>query len=151
MKIKRGLYKRVFIFKNFVVKTPIDFNGVKAILSEQYGYITVDKDKRHMLLKIYFIPLIPLSIQRKVDICLDSDWDKIREEFSFNNCKRYEVFTDLKPNNFGYYKGKLVKIDYDFIYYWYNKKVDIFGLDIKNIEMKLYKCLWKKLKEFFNK
>lgn len=46
MEVKRGLYKRVFIFKNFVVKTPIDFNGVKAILSEQYGYITVDKDKK---------------------------------------------------------------------------------------------------------
>lgn len=146
MIIKSGLYKNVFIFKNIAIKLPRGIKGIWAILSEQYGYMTVDKDKKGLLLRIYFIPFIPINIQKKIKVCSDCDLQAIQEKFGNMSYKRFEVFTDIKSDNFGWYNGNIVKIDYDFIWYWYNVKVRLFGFDEKNIDMKLHICIWKKLK-----
>lgn len=135
MEIKHGLYKKVFILNNIVIKIPTGFSGIMAMLSEQYGYLTVESNLRHLLLPIYFIPLIPIHIQNKVEICDNFDLKTIKHKFlhlSKNYDIRYEVFTDIKPNNFGWHNNKIVKIDYDFNYYFDNFMIDI-KLKIKEI------------------
>lgn len=125
MQIKVGLYKRVFIFNKIVIKVPRIKQGIGAILSEQYGYIKTPKKYKQYLLPIYFIPFIPITIQRKVEICSDDMLDIICDKFLkiIGEGVSSEIFYDIKPCNFGYYKGDIVKIDYDFIYYIHNYKI----------------------------
>lgn len=93
-KIKKeiGLHKIVIVFQLFVIKIP--------------------KNYRYLLLKYYFIPLVPIMFQKKVEICNNNDIEKINCIYNKDMIK-YKCFKDKKPNNFGKINNKIIKIDYD--------------------------------------
>ena len=150
-----GLHKHCIILDKYVIKFPKSILKITDIYSEQYGYITCGKRFRKYLCPSYFIPFIPIIIQPKANV-LNTSNDKeyyhlkrLCWRITENQIGKFGVFTDSKPNNFGYYKGKLVKIDFGFDYYWYNFKIDIFGYNPKeNIENSLRKHIILKIKKF---
>ncbi len=113
-KIKKeiGLHKIVIVFQLFVIKIPKNYKCIIDVLSEQYNYFRCPKNYRHLLLKYYFIPLVPIMFQKKVEICNNNDIEKINCIYNKDMIK-YKCFKDKKPNNFGKINNKIIKIDYD--------------------------------------
>lgn len=128
MKIGCGLYKKVFIFKHIVIKVPkINkniLNNIWAVLSCQLCYIICYKEMRSMMIPTYFIPFVPIIIQKRAntDKVVEDDIDYF---YSLKKEKYYFLFSDLKVENLGYYKDKLVKIDLDWTFWLYNLMIDI--------------------------
>ena len=138
MKIDFGSRKKVFIFKHFVIKIPRTVHTIDAVYWEQINYIFSCKKVRKLLLPSYFIPFIPITIQRRVNVS-----KRVRDVRSFVkkirknrlSMRDYEVLHDIQPLNLGWYKGTLYKIDYDAEYRLYNLYCNIKS-KIKNFYLK---------------
>lgn len=121
MKVNIGLYKYVFKVGNYVVKIPRNIRGIFSILSEQFGYVFCGKRLRKYICPTYFIPLIPISIQPYLEIVEydDNKFSRISKQYKrLINTNTYfnYMFQDIKPNNFGKYNNRIVKIDYGINY-----------------------------------
>jgi len=136
-----GMYKTVYIFNKFVIKTPRfhEYNIIEilwdfvAIYTEQYNWTYSSKKEKKLLCPTYYITLIPISIQPKVRIINEKSKD-ISLEFINRLINELNIdlendilgkWSDINENNLGYYKGEIVKIDYEFIYYIHNFFIDL--------------------------
>lgn len=110
----------MFIFKNIVVKTPLNIKGCLANMNEIYNWHKY-KEFRKYLCPIICHDLLGVIIFMK----------RVQPVYSFNNYDmsfinyRHPIFNDIKENNFGLLSEKLVKIDYGNDYWLYNVWIDI--------------------------
>lgn len=145
-----GSHKRCFKISKYVVKVPRSVKDIGNMWSEQYCYLFCGRKLRKLLCPTYFIPIIPVNIQPYVKICTYGEVFKhIKRKYNrlLDRNIRFgiHIFLDIKPSNFGKYRGKVVKIDYGSSCWWYNFKVAIFGYQTNNIDMDLIKCIKNKL------
>ena len=129
--IKRnGLFKNVYVFKNFVVKTPRLFKwwSIHAMYCEQLNYVITKPKIKKYLLRIWFVPFVPISIQRRARVVTKKKHmlQFIQElEKDGIDIITHEVLHDMKPDNLGRVDGKIYKIDFDGIYILHNIKCHI--------------------------
>lgn len=115
MKIEKGVTRIVFVFKNFVVKIP-NFsvqhnhflNGCLANWQERhYWKAWVGTDLRDMVAPTLFCSWFGLFQIQSRAIVLSNDFETPNKFEWFR-----DVCSDIKPSNFGYYKDRIVCIDY---------------------------------------
>ena len=115
MKIIKGTTRIVFIFKNFVIKIPngtyshLNFlNGCYANWSEWQFCKNFEDHELYQRVapSLFCIYFGLLQIQQKCDLLnrelTDEELDYFREVRG----------GESKPNNFGFYKGRIVCLDY---------------------------------------
>ena len=120
MKVKLGATRKVFIFKNFVVKVPnaheyrLFLNGILGNLQEK----AFSKMGRYDLAKVKFCDILGLVLimerAQMVDVenvDYENFKDKLEEIYKDDDMKEF-MLSDAKPSNWGYIKERLVKIDY---------------------------------------
>lgn len=115
--IKNGVTRTVFIFKNFVIKIPT----LKTHSNFLEGCIANWKERKYtkafecipnhdFALSIapswYCFPFGLLLIQAKVN-----KLDRELQEEEYKKFSDYKM--DMNKNNFGYYKGRIVSVDYN--------------------------------------
>jgi hypothetical protein len=116
MKIaKTGVTRTVFIFKNFVVKIPNTRHswhnficGINANINENnsWKYNSFYPEKISLLCPIIWASWGGwIVIMKRAEVCPNET------DINYDIWQR-NGFWDNKPENFGWYKGKLVKIDY---------------------------------------
>lgn len=115
---RNGVTRLVFVFEKFVVKIP-NFScqhdhfliGCVANWSERKQWKhwrKVKSQRTEMLCPTIFCSWFGLiQIQRRVKILSDDSFLTPRQVDSFK-----DITTDIKPQNFGFYKGRLVCVDY---------------------------------------
>lgn len=119
MKIKKGATRIVFVFNGFVVKIPnflVQHDhfliGCCANWSERktcrqfrgWGGMAV----KHRVIPTWFCSWFGLfQIQAKASVLKNDAFLNDYEKAFFK-----KITSDIKPPNFGYYKGRLVCIDY---------------------------------------
>lgn len=119
MDICLGATRRVFVFKNFVVKVPniqeyrLFLHGILANIQEN----TFSKIGRSDLAKVKFCSKFGfiLIMERANIISNEVDasdfFDMINQKYKDDYMKDFMI-SDLKSSNWGYVNGQLVKIDY---------------------------------------
>jgi len=135
-----GLYKTVFVFDKFVIKVPRlyknlmdSIRSVFACYTEIYNGIFSKKEEKKYLLPLYSPIILPVIIQPKVKVLEDTSISIMANDLAHDFCIRTESefgescgkFGDIKADNLGYWKGRLVKIDYDSIYCIHNLIISI--------------------------
>jgi hypothetical protein len=133
--IEYGLYKKVFIFNNFVIKVPRirkslsdSILSILELYTEKWFYIISTKKEKQYLLPNIFIPILPINIMPKVEVLQVDDFELSQKFYQdivneFGNA--HYKFSDIKPENLGKYKGKIVKIDYGFPYIFHNILIEL--------------------------
>lgn len=126
MIIRRGLYRRVLVFNTYVLKLPRNLKGWLTNINEIYRFYRYKK-YNHLLCPIlfhdifgFFIVMPRVLIYTETDI----DEDVIQENF-IQYPDINVLYDDSHIENFGIYKGSLVKIDYGVSYWIYNTIIDI--------------------------
>lgn len=119
MEIKHGSTRIVFIFKQFVIKTPnvkeyrLFLNGILSNLQEKEW----SKIGRKDLCKVHFCDVFGLVlIMRKAkplqrNIKFKRFKEILNQKYKDDNLKEF-MLSDLKLSNWGWVDGKLVKVDY---------------------------------------
>lgn len=136
-----GLFKNVYVYDKWVIKLPRFFNRdcLARVYAEHFNYIITKPKVKKYLLRIWFIPFIPITFQRKVKVIRKQrQVDFFVRTLHNDKISIYEneVLQDLKCDNLGMYKGKIVKIDFDATYVLHNIKVDI-KLFIKKLKKEI--------------
>lgn len=117
MKITSGVTRIVFIFDRFVIKIPnftCQWNhfllGLLANINEDKAWKNAEfhfnGDVSHLLCPVIWYSWGGWVLVMEKAIVCDNN-EEIDYKIWENN-----HFWDNKPSNFGYYKGRLVKIDY---------------------------------------
>lgn len=124
MYILNGTMRRVFIFKDIVIKIPLNIKGYLANINEIHNWYKY-KSYRKYLCPIVAHDLLGLVIIMKRVQPIESldDYDIGFMGNMIDNV--HPVFNDIKECNFGLLNGKLVKIDYGNDYWLYNVWIDI--------------------------
>ena len=75
MKVEFGLYKRVFIFNKIVIKIPkhLTIHSILEVYTEKWFWLFSSKEVKNKLLKIYYVPILPIVIQPKVKVYTEED------------------------------------------------------------------------------
>ena len=118
MKIERGVTRIVFVFNSFVIKIP-SFTQYNHFL---YGLLANLKEKKWSgkhkdLAKVFYCSRTGLFlIMEKAEVVSNNiDWgefcDSLIDKYKDDELKEF-MLSDLKPNNWGYVKNRLIKIDY---------------------------------------
>ena len=120
MQIKLGSTRKVFIFKNFVIKIPniqeyrLFLHGILANLQEK----TFSCMNRIDLGKVKFCSHFGFILAMEKANVLnyeDIDWNKFEDflklKYKDDEMKEF-MLSDLKPTNWGYINNQLVRIDY---------------------------------------
>jgi len=136
MHILKGTMRRVFIFKNIVVKIPLNIKGYLANINEIHNWYKYKSHREYLCpIKLHDLLGYVVIMKRVQPIKSLEDYDtSFLGDMIYNV---HPVFNDIKENNFGLLNGKLVKIDYGNDYWLYNV-----WIDIKN---KLYKIRIKEM------
>ena len=119
MKIERGCTRIVFVFKKFVIKIPnllVQYDhflyGLLANLQEKNMY-----GKHKDLAKVFYCNKLGIFlIMEKAevvsnDIDIGEFCDLLTDKYKDDKLKEF-MLSDWKPSNWGYIRGRLVKIDY---------------------------------------
>lgn len=120
MWILKGTMRRVFVFKNIVIKIPLNLKGYLANMNEIYNWYKYKQYKEYLCPIIFHDLLGLMLVMKRVQPVYDLD----EYDISFMDYT-IPVFNDIKRNNFGLLNGKLVKIDYGNDYWLYNVWIDI--------------------------
>ncbi len=133
MQIKEGITRTVFVFKNKVVKVPTlnygweyFLKGLLANLREVKTWKTVcnyPEGDRHLLLCPvsfcfpggWFLIMPRADMERHQNEIRDLPNNGHTLDFVESFYKKWfdaDLDGDEKPDNFGYYQGRLVKVDY---------------------------------------
>lgn len=119
-----GSYRKVFIFKNIVIKIPRDILGMLVNMNEIYNWHHYKK-LRQFLCPIIFHDLLGLIIiMKKADIPSDTKYNnnylrEFRDRFISEDFV-HPIANDIKLYNFGILNNSIVKIDYGNDYWLYN-------------------------------
>ncbi len=122
MKMDLGATRRVFIFKNFVVKIPntqeykLFICGILANLQEKlWSGCHPDLAKVLWCSPLGLVLIMERAITLSTDELREFDWLKFKEDLE----EKYKdddlgefMLSDTKPDNWGYVGDRLVKIDY---------------------------------------
>lgn len=121
MYIRLGATRRVFVFKDFVIKIPniqeyrLFLHGILSNLKEKSIYKNCKN--RDDLAKVKFCDKLGLILimERAEELNKNINWlnfkEKIYEKYENDNMKDIMI-SDCKPTNWGYINNKLIKIDY---------------------------------------
>jgi len=120
MNIKLGSTRRVFVFRNFVIKIPntqeykLFLNGILSNLQEKL----FSKMNRLDLAKVKYCDrfgLILIMEKAKEFDYNNLNWlefkNALEEKYKNDDMKEF-MLSDAKPTNWGIINGELVKIDY---------------------------------------
>ena len=120
MNIKLGSTRRVFVFRNFVIKIPntqeykLFLNGILSNLQEKL----FSKMNRLDLAKVKYCDrfgLILIMEKAKEFDYNNLNWlefkNTLEEKYKNDDMKEF-MLSDAKPTNWGIINGELVKIDY---------------------------------------
>jgi hypothetical protein len=119
VKVELGATRRVFVFKNFVIKIPntqeyrLFLHGLLANLQEKL-WSSIDRPD---LAKVKFCDKLGLFLimeRAKVignDVSPDLLIPMLEEKYKDDDMKEF-MLSDAKNSNWGYVKGILKKIDY---------------------------------------
>jgi len=117
MKIKIGATRKVFIFKNFVMKMPNTISFPYYLYGILGNYQEKIRQKEHFdLAKVLWCsPFYIFLIMEKANPIIDMDEAsfvrKIKEKYKNDDLRDF-MLLDLKIDNWGYIGDHLVKIDY---------------------------------------
>lgn len=114
---RKGCTRIVLIFKNFVVKLPSMYcfeSFLEGILSNIREYKFKDSPADFNLAPILFRLTPLILVMKKCEPVVDidkyfNDLDKLCKD---GGLPTNFYLSDAKPENYGYMKGKLLKIDY---------------------------------------
>lgn len=118
IKTAQGQGRLVLIFKNIVIKLPKNKFGLISNLTETIRYYKAifNPELKNSICPIYFSLFGLIIIMPKVKTISEQQFNAIGEEDNIYKViyKHYNnpIFMDIKPENFGYYKENIVKLDY---------------------------------------
>jgi len=96
--------------------------------TEKWNYLLSTNKEREYLLPNIPIPLLPINIMQTVTVLTDND-EKLAQQFlndiESNLGESGGKFGDIKTDNLGWHKGRVVKIDYGFPYVYHNVWIDV--------------------------